>query len=102
MIAFKMPNRILNVTEQLCDQILQPLLAKGCTPVVTGFIGATSDGVITTLGRGGSDYSAAILSAAVHADDVWIWTDVDGVMTADPRLVEDALTIPDINLQGSG
>ena len=86
-------------TEQHCDQILQPLLEKGCTPVVTGFIGATPDGVITTLGRGGSDYSAAILSSAVHADDVWIWTDVDGVMSADPRLVEDALTIPELTFR---
>jgi aspartokinase/homoserine dehydrogenase 1 len=86
-------------TEQQCDLILQPLLANGCTPVITGFIGATLDGVITTLGRGGSDYSAAILSAAVHADDVWIWTDVDGVMSADPRLVEDALTIPELTFK---
>ncbi len=87
------------ITEQQCDEILQPLMSKGFTPVVTGFIGATPDGVITTLGRGGSDYSAAILSAAVHANDVWIWTDVDGVMSADPRLVEDALTIPELTFK---
>ena len=64
--------------------------------MVTGFIGATPEGVVTTLGRGGSDYSAAILAAALSADDVWIWTDVDGVMTADPRLVSEARTIPKI------
>ena len=70
-----------------------PMLAEGIVPVVTGFIGATADGVVTTLGRGGSDYSAAILGAALDADEVWIYTDVDGVMTADPRVVPDARTL---------
>ena len=69
----------------------------GVIPVVTGFIGATADGVLTTLGRGGSDYSATILGAALDADEVIIWTDVDGVLTADPRLVPDARTIPEIS-----
>jgi len=76
---------------------LNPLLQAGIVPVVTGFIGATPEGVITTLGRGGSDYSAAILGAVLPADDVWIWTDVDGVMTADPRLVPNARTLPEIS-----
>jgi len=53
---------------------------------VTGFIGATPEGALTTLGRGGSDYSATILGAALDADEVIIWTDVDGLLTADPRL----------------
>lgn len=75
------------------SQRLCPLLDQGVVPIVTGFIGATADGVITTLGRGGSDYSAAIIGQALLADEVWIWTDVDGVMTADPRLVPDARTI---------
>jgi bifunctional aspartokinase / homoserine dehydrogenase 1 len=75
---------------------LEPLLAKGDIPVVTGFIGATPEGVVTTLGRGGSDYSAAILGAVLPADEVWIWTDVDGVMTADPRLVSEARTLEEI------
>ncbi len=66
-------------------------------PVVTGFIGATIDGVLTTLGRGGSDYSATILGAAISADEIIIWTDVDGVLTADPRLVAEARTIPEIS-----
>lgn len=83
-------------TTQKTRQRLQPLLAQGVTPVVTGFIGATPAGVITTLGRGGSDYSAAILGAVLPADEVWIWTDVDGVMTADPRLVPSARTLPEI------
>lgn len=76
---------------------LRPLLEKGIVPVVTGFIGATPEGVLTTLGRGGSDFSATILGAALGADEIIIWTDVDGVMTADPRLVPDARTIPEIS-----
>ncbi len=73
---------------------LSPLLDDGLIPVVTGFIGATEEGVTTTLGRGGSDYSAAILGACLDADAVWTWTDVDGVMSADPRIVPDARVIP--------
>lgn len=72
---------------------LLPLIENGITPVVTGFLGATPEGVITTLGRGGSDWSAALLGAALPAGEVWIWTDVNGVMTADPRLVPEACTI---------
>jgi len=66
----------------------------GQLPVVTGYIGATPDGVTTTLGRNGSDYSAAIVGAALGATEVWIWTDVDGVMSADPRLVPHARSLP--------
>ena len=66
-------------------------------PVVTGFIGATADGVLTTLGRGGSDYSASIIGAALDADEVWIWTDVDGVMTANPSEVPGARTLAQIS-----
>jgi aspartate kinase len=73
---------------------LVPLLEDGVIPIVTGFIGATEEGVTTTLGRGGSDYSAAILGDCLDADEVWTWTDVDGVMTADPRIVPDARVIP--------
>jgi len=81
---------------------LQPLLEKGIVPVVTGFLGATEQGQLTTLGRGGSDYSATILGAALEADEVIIWTDVDGVLTADPRLVPDARTIPMISYREAG
>jgi aspartate kinase len=77
--------------------VLRPLLRRSVVPVITGFIGATPDGVITTLGRGGSDYSAAIIGAVLPADDVWIWTDVNGVMSADPRVVPEARTIPQIS-----
>jgi len=69
---------------------LDPVLVKNQIPVVTGFIAATVDGTITTLGRGGSDYTASILGAALNTDEIWIWTDVDGLMTADPRIVKDA------------
>lgn len=76
---------------------LRPLLEAGKVPVVTGFLGATSEGITTTLGRGGSDYSASILAATLPADEVWIWTDVNGVMTADPRLIPEATTVPELS-----
>lgn len=80
---------------QTCTQnVLNPILDTGKIPVVTGFIASTPSGIQTTLGRGGSDFSAAILGAVLPADEVWIWTDVDGVMSADPRLVPDACSIP--------
>lgn len=87
----------MELTRQRAQAKLRPLLAQGAVPVVTGFIGATEDGKLTTLGRGGSDYSATILGAALEADEVVIWTDVDGVLTADPRLVPEARTIPEIS-----
>lgn len=68
-------------------------------PIVTGFIGKDNDGAITTLGRGGSDYSGAIVGAAVDAEEIEIWTDVNGVMSADPRVVPEAKTIPSISFQ---
>jgi len=73
---------------------LADLARAGTVPVVTGYIGASPAGATTTLGRNGSDYSAAIIGAAVGADEVWIWTDVDGVMSADPRLVPGARSLP--------
>ena len=87
----------MDLTSARCEGALRPLLGESCVPVVTGFIGATAEGVLTTLGRGGSDYSATILGAALGADEVIIWTDVDGVLTADPRLVPEARTIPEIS-----
>ncbi len=76
---------------------LNPLLEQKVVPIVTGFMGATEAGVTTTLGRGGSDYSGAVIAAAIDADEVWIWTDVDGVMSADPRIVSGAKVIPQIS-----
>ena len=87
----------MEMTRAKSQMRLRPLLEKGIVPVVTGFIGATAEGQLTTLGRGGSDYSATILGAAIGADEVIIWTDVEGVLTADPRLVADARTIPVIS-----
>ena len=66
-------------------------------PVITGFIGKTENGEITTLGRGGSDYTAAVIGASVNADEIQIWTDVNGVMSTDPRIVENAKTLEKIS-----
>jgi aspartate kinase len=88
---------LMEETRARASERLLPLLAEGVVPVVTGFIGATRAGTLTTLGRGGSDYSATILGAALDASEIIIWTDVNGVMTADPRLVADARTIGEIS-----
>lgn len=88
---------LMNPTSEKATAKLLPLIEAGVAPVVTGFIGATLEGTLTTLGRGGSDYSATILGAALAASEVIIWTDVDGVLTADPRLVEDARTLREIS-----
>jgi bifunctional aspartokinase / homoserine dehydrogenase 1 len=90
------------LTTEKTRSVLLPLLKKGLVVVATGFIAATREGILTTLGRGGSDYSAAILGAVLPAGEVWIWTDVDGVMTADPRLVPDARTIPELTFREVG
>lgn len=87
----------MEVTRSRTRSKLIPLFDEGSVPVVTGFISATPEGIITTLGRGGSDYTAAILGACLDADEVWTWTDVDGVMTADPRVVSDARVIPELS-----
>lgn len=88
---------LMSATAERSQNVLNPLIKEGVTPVVTGFIGATEAGIPTTLGRGGSDYSATILGRALGADEVWIWTDVNGVMTADPRVVPGARTIPHLS-----
>lgn len=77
-------------TKQKTVRVLKPLLQKGIVPVVTGFIGATKNGKTTTLGRGGSDYTASILGFCLSASEIQIWTDVDGIYTADPRFVKKA------------
>jgi len=86
----------MELTEKRCHDRLVPLLERGIVPVVTGFNGATVDGRPTTLGRGGSDFSASILAAALNAQELWIWTDVDGIMTADPRLVPDVAVLDEL------
>jgi aspartate kinase len=90
---------LINVTKLQVRERLEPLLGKGVVPVVTGFIAATQDGVTTTLGRGGSDYTATIIGAALAAQEVWIWTDVDGLMTSDPKIVPNAKTLPEISFK---
>lgn len=83
-------------TNGLIDSLLIPMVEAGTIPVVTGFIGATEEGVTTTLGRGASDYTASIIASAIHAEEIWIWTDVDGAMSADPRIVAEARVIDKI------
>lgn len=78
---------------------LRPLLERGVVPVITGFIGEDLDGVITTLGRGGSDYTATIIGAILGADEIYLWTDVEGLMTADPKIVPDARIIVEISFE---
>lgn len=87
---------LMEPTSEKARARLLPLLAAGVLPVVTGFNGATADGRPTTLGRGGSDFSASILAAVLDAAELWIWTDVDGIMTADPRLVPDASILEEV------
>jgi bifunctional aspartokinase / homoserine dehydrogenase 1 len=94
---FGSANPLFEETTRQVRARLLPLVESGVVPVVTGFIGATVEGVSTTLGRGGSDYSATIVGRCLPADEVWIWTDVDGVMTADPRIVPDARTLTTIS-----
>jgi aspartate kinase len=87
---------LLDATRVKARDRLLPLLEGGVLPVVTGFNGATADGRPTTLGRGGSDFSASILAGALDASELWIWTDVDGIMTADPRLVPDCAVLEEV------
>ncbi len=86
-----------SVTGERLRKKLLPLVLRKIIPVVTGFIGSTEDGLTTTLGRSGSDYTGSIVGAALGSDEIWIWTDVDGVMTADPRFVKGATVLPQIS-----
>lgn len=88
---------LMEMTRERTSGRLRPLLNRQAIPVVTGFIASAEDGVITTLGRGGSDYSASILGAALDADEIWIWTDVNGVMSANPTEVPEARTLREIS-----
>jgi aspartate kinase len=90
---------LMNFTTHLIHERLSPLLEKGVIPVVTGFIAANQDGIVTTVGRGGSDYTATILGVALQVDEVWIWTDVDGIMTTDPKIVPAARMLPQLSYQ---
>jgi len=95
--CYQAASPIQTATDARVNAVLSPLFAEAIIPVVTGFIGATPNGITTTLGRGGSDYTAAILGKSLKADQVWIWTDVDGIMTADPDQIPRARLIPEIS-----
>ena len=95
--AYGRATPLLPDTEQRTRAELVPLLDRGLVPVLGGYIAATLEGVTTTLGRGGSDYSAALVGAAVAAREIQIWTDVSGVLTADPRVVPGARTVPSLS-----
>ncbi len=85
--------------ERALEQHALPLLEQGLTPVMGGFIGATLAGITTTLGRGGSDFSAALIGGGLHAGAIEIWTDVNGIMTTDPRICPDALRVKTISFE---
>jgi aspartate kinase len=97
--VFGSANPQMEETGDLVETRLRRQLQRGEVPVVSGFIGATKSGAVTTLGRGGSDYSAGILGAALAANEVWIWTDVNGVMTADPRVAPNAITLDQLSFR---
>lgn len=84
-------------TDRLLSEGLLPMVSSGRIPIITGFIGSTEEGVTTTLGRGASDYTASLVAGALRAKEIWIWTDVDGAMTADPRIVADARVLDRIS-----
>jgi aspartate kinase len=85
--------------EEKLAAIVLPLIEGGKTPVIGGFIGATAEGITTTLGRGGSDYTAALVGGGMHAGAIEIWTDVNGIMTTDPRICPDALRVKTISFE---
>jgi aspartate kinase len=88
---------LFDLTDAAIVEHFRPVLKAGRIPVFQGFIGRTREGITTTIGRGGSDYSAAIIGAALDAEDIQIWTDVDGIMTTDPRMVKEARRIKAIS-----
>ncbi|HCX32013.1 MAG TPA: lysine-sensitive aspartokinase 3 [Blastocatellia bacterium] len=90
---------LIDETFRRTQEQLQPLIESSCVPVLGGFIGSTLTGETTTLGRGGSDYTAAIIGAALEAEEIQIWTDVPGVLTADPRLAPKARTVPQLSFE---
>jgi aspartate kinase len=96
---FSSARPLMDLTRDATRKRLLPLTEKSIVPVVTGFLGATRDGVRTTVGRGGSDYSGAIMAACLDADELWIWTDVDGVLSADPKMVNGATILEELTYE---
>lgn len=84
----------MQITRENIQRDVMPMLTRDIIPILTGFIGATKAGQTTTLGRGGSDYTASIIGVCADTDEVWIWTNVDGLMSADPNEITDARVIP--------
>lgn len=84
----------LPLTRERIVTNLLPMLDRRIIPVITGFIGSSAEGRATTLGRGGSDYTASVIALCTGASELWVWTDVDGIMTTDPREVPEAVAIP--------
>ena len=93
------PLPLLDPTRTAAAREVQPVVDAGEVPVIGGFVGATAAGITTTLGRGGSDLSASVLGAALEAREIQIWTDVDGMLTADPRIVEGAEVVPHLSFE---
>src|SRR5215203_328641 len=89
---------LMDTTKLRIHHKIEPLLKERTIPVVTGFIGSDQNGNITTIGRGGSDYSATIIAAGINADEVWLWSDIDGLMTADPKIVKDAIVLEEVSV----
>ena len=90
---------LFDTTRDACETVIRPRVDKGILPVLQGFAAADAHHVTTTLGRGGSDFSAAIIGTVMHADDIEIWTDVDGMLTADPNIVPSALRIREMSFR---
>lgn len=88
---------LMDTTRLRVSKTLEPLLGKKTIPVIGGFAGADQHGHITTFGRGGSDYTATIIASCIKADEVWLMSDVDGLMSADPKLVKNAKVIPEVS-----
>ncbi|MFL6480329.1 MAG: aspartate kinase [Nitrososphaera sp.] len=88
---------LIDTTKLKVSHKLEPMLNQDIVPVVTGFIGADQYGNTTTIGRGGSDYTATIIAVSIGAEEVWLWTDVDGLMTADPKLVTNARVLKEVS-----
>jgi len=88
---------LMDTTQHRLLHKIEPLLKNDIVPVVTGFIGADQNGNTTTIGRGGSDYTATIIAASLGAHEVWLWSDVDGLMTADPKIVKDAKVLKEVS-----
>src|ERR687888_247727 len=88
---------LMDTTKLRVVHKIEPLLKDNIIPIITGFIGTDQNGNITTIGRGGSDYTASIIAASINANEVWLWSDVDGLMTADPKIVKKAKVLREVS-----